>query len=127
MEVPLEGDEVCYVFENTKSDTLENTSDDIDDVIDPLSCEVHPVMLVTHVNCHHNVKHTDISLETVIDKSNDLDIATFGLKKQISKFNFSCNTQEDLLLQMSNDELDITVCSPSMTSSPKLVKVLPFC
>ena len=127
MEVHLDGDEICYVFEDTKSDTSENSSDDIDDVIDSLSCDVHPVVLVMHVKCQHDVQHTDISLESVIDKSSNLDIAKFGVKNEISKFNSSCNSQQDLLLEMSNDDLDITVCSPSMTSSPKLVKVLLFC
>ena len=84
-------------------------------------------MLVVHVKCQHNVQHTDISLESVIDKSSNLDIAKFGVKNEMSKFNSSCNSQHNLLLEMSNDDLDITVCSPSMTSSPKLVKVLLFC
>ena len=127
MEVHLDGDEICYVFEDTKSDTSENSSNDIDDVIDSLSSDVHPVMLVMHVKCQHNIQHTDISLESVIEKSSNLDIAKFGVKNEISKFNSSCNSQQDFLLEMSNDDLDITVCSPSMTSSPKLVKVLLFC
>ena len=127
MEMHLEEDDICYVFEDTKSNTSENSSDDIDDVIDSLSCDVHPVMLVMHVKCQHDVQHTDISLESVIDKSSNVDKAKFGLKKEISKFNSSCNSQQDSLLEMSNDDLDITVCSPSMMSSPKLVKVLLFC
>ena len=123
MEVCLDGDEICYVFEETKSDTSENSSGDIDDVIDSLSSDVHPVMLVMHVICQHNVQHTDISLESVIEKSSNSDTAKSGPKTEIPKFNYSCNIQQDLLLQMSNDELDIKVCSPSMTSRPKLLKV----
>ena len=81
MEVHLDGDKICYVFKDTKSDTSENSSDDIDVVIDSLSCDVHRVVLVTHVKCQHDVQHTDISLESVIDKSSNLDIAKFGVKK----------------------------------------------
>ena len=68
MEVHLEGDDICYVFKDTKSDTSENSSDELDDVIDSLTCDVHPLMLVTHVKCQHNVQHTDISLESVTEK-----------------------------------------------------------
>ena len=57
-------------------------------IIDSLSCDVHPVMLVMHVKCQHSVQHTDISLESVIDKSSDLDIAKFGVKNEISNSKF---------------------------------------
>ena len=66
MEVSLEGDDVCYVFTDTKSDTSENSSNELDDVIDSLTCDVHPVMLVMHVKCQHDVQHTDISSESMI-------------------------------------------------------------
>ena len=126
MEIPLEGDNVCYVCKDSTSDTSTSSTDDINDVIECPHYDVHPVMLVTHVNCHHNEQHTDISLETVIDKSSDLEIAKIATRNHISEKNLSCNSQEDLLLKMSSDELDISVCSPSMTSSPKILKVLLF-
>ena len=47
-------------------------------------------------------------------------------KDEMKKLSTSSNSQEDLLLEMSSDELDIPVCTPNMTSSHKCLKVC-FC
>ena len=114
MELKLSEDDVAFIFENSSSDT--SFCSDNTDIIDG---NVYPVMLVTHAK--H--KETDLSLETVIDHTSDLSLNLPTPKDDIKNLSTSCNSQNDLLLQLFNDELDITACVPNMTSSPKCLKV----
>ena len=116
MELKLLEDNVAFVYENSASDTSYCSKDsDVNDA------NVYPVMLVTHFGAHVKHNQADISLETVIDHSSDLFVNNSGPKDEMNNFNTSCQSQENL--QMSSDELDIPVCAPNMTSSPKYLKV----
>ena len=84
-------------------------------------------MLVTHLGAHAKPKEPDLSLETVIDHKSDLLLNLPTPKDDMKNFSTSCNSQNDLLLQLSNDELDITACAPNMTSSPKCLKFEGLC
>ena len=118
MELKLSDDDVAFIFENSSSDT--SFCSDNTNVID---WDVYPVMLVTHLGAHAKPKEPDLSLETVIDHTSDLSLNLPTPKDDMKNFSTSCNSQNDLLLQLSNDELDITACAPNMTSSPKCLKV----
>ena len=118
MELKLSEDNVAFVYENSASDTSYCSKDsDVNDA------NVYPALLVIHLSAYVKHKQGDISLETVIDCSSDLFVNNSGPKDKMNNFNTSCQSQENLLLQMSSEELDIPVYAPNMTSSPKCLKV----